>query len=74
MWTEGSAVLVNTDAGKRYVRVTIFGDSVPATMPTNGAGIDGLNADDILSAGCKFYCVGNGKLFILNSAGSWVEQ
>ena len=52
----------------------MYGDSVPVTMPTNGAGIDGLNADDVLTAGSIFYCVGNGKIFMLNSAGSWVEQ
>ena len=73
MWCQGT-VLINTDAGKRYVRASVFGDSVPATMPSNGAEIDGLNGDDILSAGSTFYCVGNGKIFMMNSAGSWIEQ
>ena len=73
MWCQGT-VLINTDAGKRYVRASVFGDIVPATMPSNGAEIDGLNEDDILSAGSTFYCVENGKIFMLNSAGSWIEQ
>ena len=74
MWIEGSTVLIKMESGNRYVRVMIFSDSVPATMPTTGSGIDGLNGDDILSEGCKFYSVSNGKLFILNSQGNWVEQ
>lgn len=74
MWIEGSTELIKTEGGKRYVRVMIFSDSVPATMPTTGAGIEGLNGDDILYAGSKFYSVSNGKLFILNSQGTWVEQ
>ena len=73
MWCQGTT-LINTADGKRYVRASIYGDSAPVTMPTNGTGIDGLNADDVLTAGSIFYCVGNGKIFMLNSAGSWVEQ
>ena len=73
MWCQGTT-LINTADGKRYVRASIYGDSVPVTMPTNGTGIDGLNVDDVLTAGSIFYCVGNGKIFMLNSAGSWVEQ
>lgn len=73
MWCQGTT-LINTADGKRYVRASIYGDSVPVTMPTNGTGIDGLNADDVLTAGSIFYCVGNGNIFMLNSAGSWVEQ
>lgn len=73
MWCQGT-VLINTENGKRYVRASVYGDTTPSTMPTTGAGISGLNGDDILSAGSTFYSVSNGKLFILNSAGSWVEQ
>lgn len=67
-------VLINTADGKRYVRATIFADSVPATMPTNGSGIEGLNADDILYADSVMYIVGSGKIFMLDGAGSWIEQ
>lgn len=74
MWIEGSTELIKTEGGKRYVRVMIFSDSVPNSMPVNGAGIEGLNGDDILVAGCKFYSLSNGNLYILNSQGTWVQQ
>lgn len=74
MWTDGGVVLIKTEGGKRYVRVMIFSDSVPATMPTNGSGIDGLNGDDILCKGTKLYSLSNGKLYMLNSQGTWVQQ
>lgn len=73
MWCQ-QTVLIDTKDGKRYVRAQIYGDSVPGTMPTNGASITGLNADDILYAGSIFYSVANGKVFMLNSQGSWIEQ
>ena len=73
MWCQ-STVLINTDDGKRYVRAQIFSDTAPNTMPTNGSGIEGLNGDDILEKGSTFYVVGNGKLYMLNSQGTWVQQ
>lgn len=68
------SVLINTADGKRYVRATIFADTTPSTMPTTGAGIFGLNGDDILFADSILYAIDTGKAYILNGAGTWVEQ
>jgi len=73
MWCQGT-VLINTENGKRYVRASVYGDTTPSTMPTTGAGISGLNGDDILYAGSVFYAVDTGDIYMMNSQNTWVEQ
>jgi len=67
-------VLINVANGKRYVRCSIYGDTTPSTMPTTGAGIEGLNGDDIIYADSYFYAIDTGKIYMLNGSGTWVEQ
>ena len=62
------------NGGTKYVRATIFADTTPATMPTTGAGIFGLNADDHLFADSVLYAEDSGDVYMLNGAGTWVKQ
>ena len=54
-------------------RVVIQADTAPATMPTTGAGVDGLPDSVQLLPGSILYVLATGKTYIMDSTGAWQE-
>lgn len=73
MWLD-EFVLVKSSNGERVVKADIMADTVPSTFPTDGTDIEGLDANDTLYKGSSIYVIGTASLYILNSAGSWIQQ
>lgn len=74
MWCQGTELISSASDGKRTVRVLLFADTLPATMPSDGTDIKGLNGNDVLAEGSFLYVVATGAVYILNSAGEWTVQ
>lgn len=55
-------------------RVIIQADSVPATMPTTGAGVEGLPDSARIAPGSIIYIPTPYKVFFMLSTGEWAEK
>ena len=63
--------------GKQCVRATIVANTVPGTLPTNGANIVGMTEDQVFAPFSMLYVVAanaDPKLYIANEQGIFVGQ
>lgn len=62
--------------GNRIVRVIIAADTLPATLPTTGADIEGLTANDTFAPMSMLYVVNSSpnKVYIADESGQFVAQ
>lgn len=68
---------VGIRAGKQVVRATLVTNTAPGTLPTNGDGIVGMNADQVFAPMSMIYVVAasaDPKLYIANEQGVFVGQ
>lgn len=49
-------------AGKKYIKGTIYADSMPVTMPENGSDVDGLAADTEFEVGMVLFAPNGVKM------------
>ncbi len=65
-----------TKNGKEIMQAIIISDSVPATLPTTGDGIVGMNDNMIFAPMSLLYVVGDAdsKVYITNESGTFVPQ
>lgn len=61
---------------KEVVQAVILSDNVPATLPTTGADIKGMNANQVFAPFSLLYVIGEAdhKVFITNESGVFVPQ
>ena len=57
-----------TEDGKQIVDAFILADSDPDTLPTTGAGIEGLSADDVFAPFSMLYALPD-KVYVANESG-----
>lgn len=72
-----SAKPVSIDGnGHQVVDAFIVSDTIPSPLPTTGAGIDGMSANDIFAPFSILYVVNDvtTKVFIANESGAFVAQ
>ena len=65
------------EQGKRHVVAELQASTQPATMPTTGediGGMDPLTKDDILETGTTLYIMDTVKVFMMNEEHEFVEQ
>lgn len=60
--------------GKRVIRGTVLSNTTPNPLPTNGANVVGMDANDIFAPFSILYVVGNGDVYIANESGTFVKQ
>lgn len=60
--------VIKTENGKRYIKGTIYADTMPSTMPEDGTDIDGLSEDMILAVGCSVFTPSQTKVLF---PGGW---
>lgn len=63
-----------TEDGKRIVDAFIIADTDPQTLPTTGAGITGLSADDVFAPFSMIYVNSGGKVYIAGETGEFAAQ
>lgn len=63
-----------TDSGERVMDVVLVSDTTPATLPTNGDGIDGLNDTDLFAPLSVLFVVATGDVYLANESGTFVKQ
>ena len=56
--------------GKTYIKGTIYADTMPSTMPTNGADVDGLSDDKEFAVGMSLFAPNGTKVLFPNG---WQE-
>ena len=66
---------VKTD-GTEIMQVMILSDSIPSPLPTNGANVDGMTANQIFAPFSLLYVVGDvdAKVYIANESGTFIPQ
>lgn len=62
--------------GNRIVRVIIAADTLPATLPTTGANVEGLSATDTFAPMSMLYVVNSSpnKVYLADESGQFVAQ
>jgi hypothetical protein len=60
--------------GAKHVTADLLASTTPATMPTTGEDIEGLDATDVLEAGSTLYIVNSGTLYMMNEEHEFKEQ
>lgn len=74
------AVTVNpvgiNDADKQVVEALLVADTTPTTLPTTGAGIIGMNANQVFAPFSVLYVVHSAitKLYIADEGGAFIAQ
>lgn len=72
-----SAKVVEVTEEHTVVNAFIVADSAPGTLPTTGAGIDGMTADQVFAPFSMIYVVdptAAHQLYIANESGVFVPQ
>ncbi len=66
---------VRTD-GTEIVQAMILSDTVPSPLPTNGANVTGMNANQVFAPFSLLYVVGeaDAKVYIANESGTFIPQ
>lgn len=67
-------VVGKTSTGRRVVDAFILADEDPQTLPTSGAGIDGLMDDDLFAPFSIIYVLAGSKIYIANESGAFTPQ
>lgn len=67
---------INTYAknGARVMDVVLAADTTPATLPTTGKGIDGLNDTDLFAPLSVLFVVDTGDVYVTDESGTFVKQ
>lgn len=67
---------INTYAsdGARVMDVVLAADTTPATLPTTGEGIDGLNDTDLFAPLSVLYVVGTSDVYVADESGIFRKQ
>lgn len=60
--------------GARIMDVVLTADTVPATLPTTGEGIEGLAASDTFAPFSFLYINGDGAVYVTNESGVFTFQ
>ena len=62
--------------GKEIMQVIILSDTIPSPIPTNGANVDGMNANQVFAPFSLLYVVGEAesKVYIANESGTFIPQ
>ena len=68
-------VSVNGD-GKQVVEALVISDTIPAALPTTGADVDGMSANDVFAPFSILYVVNSSatKIYIADESGAFVAQ
>jgi hypothetical protein len=61
---------------KEVVRALVLSDTTPAALPTTGAGIDGMNADQVFAPLSMIYVAADvdTKLYLADESGEFIPQ
>lgn len=67
---------VSVKDGKQVVMATILSDDTPETLPTTGALVDGMSADQVFAPFSLLYVVADveNKVYIADESGTFVAQ
>ena len=62
--------------GTEIMQVMILANATPSPLPTNGASVDGMNANQIFAPFSLLYVVGDAdvKVYIANESGTFIPQ
>ena len=60
--------------GVRTVRALIIGTTMPNTLPTTGANIDGLNPTDVFAPGSVIFCPDDWTKAVTNANGVFKKK
>lgn len=62
--------------GKQVVEALLVSDTIPATLPTTGEGITGMNANEVFAPFSILYIVNsaNTKVYITDESGAFIAQ
>lgn len=60
--------------GVQTVRAVIIGTTMPNTLPTNGANIDGLNPTDVFAPGSVIFCPDDWSKAVANANGVFKKE
>lgn len=58
----------------RTVRAVIIGTTMPNTLPTSGANIDGLNPTDVFAPGSVIFCPDDWSKAVANANGVFKKE
>lgn len=69
-------VTIRTSDNKDVVRAMLVANETPATLPMTGAGIEGMNANQVFAPFSILYVTADTdeKVFITNESGVFVAQ
>ena len=62
------------DNGVQTVRALIIGTTMPETLPTSGANIDGLNPTDVFAPGSVIFCPDDQSKAVANANGVFKKE
>ena len=62
--------------GKEIVEATILSDTTPDPLPTNGANVTGMTANQVFAPFSMLYVVADveNKVYVTNESGTFVPQ
>lgn len=63
-----------TANGDRVMDVVLVSDNTPSTLPTTGAGIDGLEATDRFAPLSVLFVVNGGAVYLANESGTFAAM
>lgn len=58
--------VIKEEGGYRYIKGTIYADTMPATMPEDGTGITGLSSDIKFAIGMSIFTPNETKVLFPN--------
>lgn len=70
------SVAIRQSDKKEVVQAFIVSDNTPGTLPTTGAGIEGMNANQVFAPFSILYVVADvpAKVYITNESGVFIAQ
>ena len=62
--------------GTEIIQAMILSDTVPSPLPTNGANVTGMTANQVFAPFSLLYVVGDAdaKVYIANESGAFIPQ
>lgn len=60
--------------GEMHVVADIYSSTTPATMPTTGENVEGLENEAVLDPGTTLYIINSATVYMMNEEGTFVEQ
>ena len=70
---DAKVISINSN-GVRTVRAVIIGTTMPNTLPTSGANIDGLNPTDVFAPGSVIFCPDDLSKSVANANGVFKKE